>query len=88
MGFGAGFQGAIRSLAAAAPAHERAGVLSIAFIVSYLAMGVPAVVAGYLVTRQGNLVTTAREFGAFVAVLAMVSLASALLRGVRVRSIK
>ncbi|HZZ94213.1 MAG TPA: MFS transporter [Usitatibacter sp.] len=80
MGFGAGFQGAIRSLAAAAPAHERAGVLSIAFIVSYLAMGLPAIVAGYLVTRQGDLVTTAREFGAFVAALAIVSLASVLMR--------
>ena len=77
MGFGAGFQGAIRSLAAAAPAHERAGVLSIAFIVSYLAMGLPAIVAGWFVTRHGDLLGTAQEFGVFVAALAAMSLAVA-----------
>jgi len=70
MGFGAGFQGAIRSLATAAPAHERAGVLSIAFIVSYLAMGLPAIVAGWYVTRHGDLLATAQDFGIFVAALA------------------
>ena len=77
MGFGAGFQGAIRSVAAAAPAHERAGVMSVAFIVSYLAMGLPAIAAGWYVTRHGDLLATARDFGVFVAVLATLSLAVA-----------
>lgn len=78
MGFGAGFQGAIRSLAAAAPAHERAGVLSVAFIVSYLSMGLPAIAAGWYVTRHGDLIATARDFGVFVALLAILSLAVAM----------
>ena len=82
MGFGAGFQGAIRSVAAAAPAHERAGVLSIAFIVSYLSMGLPAIAAGWYVTRHGDLLATARDFGVFVALLATLSLAVAV-RGAR-----
>ena len=77
MGFGAGFQGASRSLAAAAPAHERAGVLSVAFIVAYLSMGLPAIAAGWYVTRHGDLLATARDFGVFVAVLATLSLAMA-----------
>jgi MFS family permease len=78
MGFGAGFQGAIRSVAAVAPADERAGVLAIAFIVSYLAMGLPAVAAGWYVTRHGDLLATARDFGLFVAALAVLSLAIAI----------
>jgi hypothetical protein len=82
MGFGAGFQGAIRSVAAAAAAHERAGALSVAFIVSYLAMGLPAIAAGYLATRRGDIIATAREFTLFVATLAVVSLAAAI-RGER-----
>jgi len=75
-GFGAAFQGAVRTIATHAPAHERAGALSIAFVISYLAMGLPAIVAGYLVTRQGDLIATAAEFGVFVIVLAAVALAA------------
>lgn len=82
-GFGAGFQGAIRTLASCAEPTERAGVLSIAFIVSYLAMGLPAIVAGYFVTRQGDIVTTAREFGVVVMVLAAFALIGALRQPVR-----
>ncbi|HET7403201.1 MAG TPA: MFS transporter [Usitatibacter sp.] len=77
-GFGAAFQGGVRTIALHAPAHERAGALSIAFVISYLAMGLPAIVAGYLVTRQGDLVATASEFGVFVIVLAMAALAATL----------
>jgi hypothetical protein len=40
-GFGAGFQGAMRTVLPTAKAHERAGVLSVVFVVSYLAMGIP-----------------------------------------------
>ncbi len=75
-GFGAGFQGALRSVVANLLAHERAGAMSIALVMSYLAMGLPAIAAGYLVTRQGDLVATAREFGALVIVLALVSLSA------------
>ncbi|ABS05892.1 MFS transporter [Kineococcus radiotolerans] len=53
IGFGAGFQGALRGVLATAPAHERAGVLAAVYVVSYLVFGVPAVVAGLLATRIG-----------------------------------
>ncbi|WP_432565271.1 MFS transporter [Kineococcus sp. SYSU DK003] len=53
VGFGAGFQGALRGVLVTAPAHERAGVLSAVYVVSYLAFGVPAVVAGFLAPHVG-----------------------------------
>ncbi|PRY08306.1 MFS transporter [Kineococcus rhizosphaerae] len=53
VGFGAGFQGALRGVLATAPAHERAGVLSAVYVVSYLAFGLPAVVAGSLAPHLG-----------------------------------
>jgi len=73
-GFGASFQGAVRTVLPTAKAHERAGVLSVAFVVSYLAMGLPAIAAGYLLTRQGNVIATAREFGAMVMTLAVLAM--------------
>jgi hypothetical protein len=79
-GFGAGFQGAMRSVLPHAAARDRAGVLSVILVVSYLAMGVPAVLAGFLVAEQGSVLTTAREFGAVVMALAAAALAGALLR--------
>ena len=36
-------------------AHERAGVLSLLYVVSYLGLGVPAVLAGFLVVHAGGL---------------------------------
>jgi MFS family permease len=79
-GFGTGFQGAIRTVVPLAAPRERAGVLSVIFVISYLAMGVPAVIAGYLVARQGDLSMTAREFGAVIMVLAALALAGTLRR--------
>ena len=77
-GFGSGFQGAVRSVVPLAHPHERAGVLSLLYVVSYLAMGVPAVIAGFLVVHEGGLLDTAREYGAAVMVLAALALAGAL----------
>lgn len=74
VGFGTGFQGALRTIVAATAVHERAGVLSMLFVLSYLAMGVPAIAAGWLVTRQGSIATTATEFAAAVMVLATLAL--------------
>jgi hypothetical protein len=70
VGFGSGFQGAIRTVVAPTSAGERAGVLSILFVVSYLAMGVPAMAAGARLAATGDIVATAREFGAAVLILA------------------
>jgi uncharacterized protein (DUF427 family)/predicted MFS family arabinose efflux permease len=86
-GFGSGFQGGIRTVVPLAAAHERAGVLSLLFIVSYLGMGGPAVLAGYLVVHGSGLTTTATEYGIFVMVLAVLALAGLLRRPRRPRSI-
>ncbi len=82
-GFGAGFQGGIRLVVPLVEAHERAGVLSLLYVVSYLGMGVPAVVAGFLVVHGGGLLDTAREYGAAVILLAAVALVGLLTAGRR-----
>ena len=63
----------------AAP-HERAGVLSIVYVVAYLAMGVPAVLGGLRVVHGGGLLGTAHEYGIAVMALAAVALVGTLLR--------
>ena len=68
-GFGGGFQGGLRTIVPLAEPHERAGLLSIAYLISYLAMGIPAIGAGVLATDLG-LTATARIFGGAVIVLA------------------
>jgi len=80
MGFGGGFQGAVRSIVPFAAGGERAGVLSVIFVVAYLAMGLPAVGAGYLVARHGDILGTAREFEAAVMALGALALMGALTR--------
>jgi MFS family permease len=82
-GFGAGFQGAVRTVAPIAQPHERAGVLSVIFVVSYVAMGLPAVTAGLFVARGVNLLLTAQLFGGFVAMLAALALFGAVLNSRR-----
>jgi len=80
-GFGAGFQGAMRTVLPTAKVHERAGVLSVVFVVSYLALGLPAIVAGFFVSHGGALLPTAQYFGAIVAALAAFALLGTLLGG-------
>ena len=79
IGFGAGFQGAIRTVVPHAAAHERAGVLSIIFVISYISMGLPAVIAGWLIARAGNMVGTAQIFCAVVMALALIALSASAL---------
>lgn len=73
-GFGGGFQGAVRTVIPLAAPHERSGLLSIVYVVSYLAMGLPAVIGGFLVVHGGGLAVTAREYGIAVLVLAVSAL--------------
>jgi predicted MFS family arabinose efflux permease len=73
-GFGCAFQGAVRSVVAQTGPHERAGVLSIVFVVAYLAMGVPAVLAGLRVVHGGGLLATSHEFALAVMALAAIAL--------------
>lgn len=74
VGFGAGFQGGVRSVLAVTGTADRAGVLSVVFVVAYLAMGLPAVGAGVAVVRTGDLLGTAVVFGALVLLLAATTL--------------
>jgi MFS family permease len=73
VGFGAGFQGAVRSVVASAKAHERAGVLSVVFVLAYLAMGLPAIGAGWLLVHGQDLTSTTLEFAALVLALSLVA---------------
>jgi len=81
VGFGSGFQGGIRTVLPLVAPHERAGVLSLLSVVSYLGLCVPAIAAGYLVVHAGGLVVTAREYGIAVIALAAVALVALLRRG-------
>jgi MFS family permease len=74
VGFGSGFQGGIRLVVPLAAAHERAGVVSLLYVVSYLGLGVPAVLAGFGVVHAGGLIDTARYYGAAVIALAALAL--------------
>ena len=85
VGFGAGFQGAVRTVVPFAAPHERAGVLSIVFIICYIAMGVPAVAAGWMVAHQGNILETAQIFGAVIMALAGTALLGSVLRAMTKR---
>ena len=80
VGFGTGFQGAVRSVIQSAAPHERAGTLSIVFIISYLAMGVPAVAAGFLLAQHVNIIAVAQIFCAVLMALAGASLAGGAVR--------
>ena len=75
VGFGAGFQGGIRTVVPLAAPHERAGVLSLLFVISYLGMGVPAVAAGFGATDGLGLLGAARVYGIALIVLAGLALA-------------
>jgi MFS family permease len=77
-GFGSGFQGSIRTVVPLAAAHQRAGLVSLLYVVSYLGLGVPAVLAGFGVVHGGGLIDTARYYGAAVIALAALALAGLL----------
>ncbi|HEY3611199.1 MAG TPA: MFS transporter [Pseudonocardiaceae bacterium] len=73
-GFGSGFQGGIRTVVPLAAAHERSGVLSLLYVVSYVGLGVPAVAAGFRIVYGAGLIGAAREYGVALIVLAAVAL--------------
>jgi len=74
VGFGSGFQGGIRTVVPRVAAHERAGVLSLLFLISYLGLGVPAVAAGFLAVHGAGLIGAARYYGAALIALAIFAL--------------
>lgn len=73
IGFGAGFQGGLRTLLEDLPARQRGGTLSSVYLVSYLAFGVPTLVAGLLIPSAG-LENVVYGYAAFVIILSLVAL--------------
>ena len=68
---------ALRALLPTAEAHQRAGLLATFYVLSYHALGLPALVAGASVPLIG-LDTVAYVYGAVVIVLAMISMIASL----------
>jgi MFS family permease len=69
-GFGVAFMGAIRTVSTAAPPAHRASVMSAFYVVAYLSLSVPAVLAG-LASDSLGLEATFRIFGAAVIAIAL-----------------
>jgi len=78
-GFGAGFLGALRSVVPLALPHERAGLMSAFYVLSYLAFCLPSLLAGNLIRRFGLIVTT-DGYGAVLILLALGALVGLLLQ--------
>lgn len=68
-GFGAAFMGIMRSITPLAPPSRRGELFAAVFVASYVAFGVPAVIAGFAVGWIG-LSQTALAYGAVVVLLA------------------
>ena len=79
LGFGGGFMGSVRSIVGLALPHERAGLMSAFYVLSYLAFCVPALLAGNL-SRTFGLVATTDGYGAVLIVLALSALVGLLLQ--------
>jgi MFS family permease len=70
-GFGVAFLGALRALSAAIPNEHRAAVMSAFYVVAYLSISLPTVLAGVLVTPLG-LEATFEIFGSVLAGVALI----------------
>jgi hypothetical protein len=79
LGFGPAFMGAYSATVTAATSDDRAGLITAIYIVSYLATGIPAVLAGIATSHYG-LHMTALVYSVAVAVLAAVAVGSLLTR--------
>jgi MFS family permease len=83
IGLGAGLQGGFRTIVPLAAPHERAGLVSVLYVICYCGMAVPSVVAGILVVHGGGLISSARDYALFIIVLAIAALAGLLLTSSR-----
>jgi hypothetical protein len=79
LGFGPAFMGAYRATVAAATSYDRTGLITAIYIVSYLATGIPAVLAGIATSHYG-LRKTALVYLVAVAILAAVAVSRLLAR--------
>ncbi len=74
LGFGAAFNGTLRSLVPLAEAHERAALMATFFVLSYLAFSVPAIAAGLFVGHVG-LQAASVGYGVLLVALGLLALA-------------
>jgi MFS family permease len=81
-GYGAAFLGAFRTLAALASPTGRGALVAAIYIVCYLSVALPVVVAGILVTQLG-LRPTSIGYGIVLAVLAALAIPATLRATVR-----
>ncbi len=79
-GFGAGFLGALRSVVPLALPHERAGLMSAFYVLSYLAFCLPSLLAGNLI-RSFGLIATTDGYGAVLILLSLGALAGLIWQG-------
>jgi MFS family permease len=79
LGFGPAFMGAYRNTVAAVTSDDRTGLITAIYIVSYLATGIPAVLAGIATSHYG-LRKTALVYLVAVALLAAVAVSRLLAR--------
>jgi MFS family permease len=75
LGFGAAFTAALGLIIPLVAAHQRAGVVAGIYVVSYVGLGVPVVLAGQLTETLG-VVPTVGWYSAVVVLLALFSLAA------------
>jgi MFS family permease len=79
LGFGPAFMGAYRATVATATSHDRTGLITAIYIVSYLATGIPTVLAG-IATSHFGLRKTALVYLVAVVVLVAVAVSRLLAR--------
>jgi MFS family permease len=79
-GFGAGFQGAIRMVVPLAEPHQRAGVLSVVWLITYLALALPSIGAGMALVQGTPLLLASQYFGFFIMALSIIALCASMMR--------
>lgn len=72
-GFGAGFLGAVRSVLPLAEPHQRASLMGVFYIESYLAHSLPTIAVGFL-AQKTNLLTAVNVYGAFIIILIVLAI--------------
>lgn len=75
-GFGAGFLGSLRAVMPLAEPHERAALMAVYYVESYLTFCIPAVAAGFIAASIG-FVATIQIYGAAVIALSLAGLFTA-----------
>jgi MFS family permease len=86
-GLGGAFTGTIRSLVPLVEAHQRAGLFSAIYLVSYLTFGIPVIVAGLFLGAVG-VTTIASIFGAVTVLAAALGIIGQIFAGRRSRILR